>query len=502
MGVRKLTSRREFIRVATLGAASAALLSACGPAATPTPTAAPKPAEAPKPAGAPKPTEAPKAAAPAAAPTAAAAKPTEAPKAEVKPAAKGQTQLTYANYSTGTDKDLWETIAKNFNTKNPNVSVRYLPVPADTWGEYFDKLATQIAGGNPPDVVRVAIEGTQLFAAKGLALPYDDLMKGDAEIAEFQKDVNPRLLKVFVVNGKTYEFPLDWNNMVVYYNTKHLQEAGLEPPKKDWTIDNFLTAAKKLTKSPAGGGDPERYGFGFAIQYFAAAMPWIFNFGSNLLSDDWGKSNANDPKLVEAITFMRDLVWQHKVSPKPPTNNNDTQNLFAAGKVSMIGGGRWPVLFLTRQNFQDFDVQFWPKGQDQITEFGLGGFPILKATKKVDESWLWVKHLTTKEVHEYMGSLGQSIPARRSVAYDEKIMSKLPPKNWKIFYDSIEAPNARPVPSPAEYNTIESIFRRYLGVIFANEQQPKAALDAAHKEISDVLAKRPPEWKVKNGLQE
>src|SRR5438477_408761 len=165
----------------------------------------------------------------------------------------------------GVGTPIWDKIGADFNKQNPNYTIKYTPINGDSWGEYFDKLATQIAGGNPPDVVRVAIEGELLFVSKNLAMPYDDLMKGDKDIEEFKKDVNPRLLDWAVVDGKTYGFPLDWNNMVLFYNTAHFKEANLEAPKPDWSWDQFLDTAKKLTKAPAGGGDPERYGFGFAI---------------------------------------------------------------------------------------------------------------------------------------------------------------------------------------------------------------------------------------------
>jgi len=56
------------------------------------------------------------------------------------------------------------------------------------------------------------------------------------------------------------------------------------------------------------------------------------------------------------------------------------------------------------------------------------------------------------------------------------------------------------VQAPPEYNVVESIFRRYLGVTFANEQAPDAAMQAAHKELADLLAKRPKEWDVKSAL--
>ncbi|MBI2941284.1 MAG: ABC transporter substrate-binding protein [Chloroflexi bacterium] len=88
MPVRKLTNRRRFLRAAALGAASTAILSACGPSVAPTPTVAPaKPAESKPAAAAPTPTPAP-AAKPAAAPTAAPAKPAAAAtQAPAKPAA-------------------------------------------------------------------------------------------------------------------------------------------------------------------------------------------------------------------------------------------------------------------------------------------------------------------------------------------------------------------------------------------------------------------------------
>ncbi|MBI2939458.1 MAG: hypothetical protein HYY04_03390, partial [Chloroflexi bacterium] len=54
MQVQKLSNRRQFVKLVTLGAASTAVLVACGPAAppTPTPAPAPKPAEPAKPAAA------------------------------------------------------------------------------------------------------------------------------------------------------------------------------------------------------------------------------------------------------------------------------------------------------------------------------------------------------------------------------------------------------------------------------------------------------------------
>ena len=333
---------------------------------------------------------------------------------------------------------------------------------------------------------RVAIEGARLVVSRGLATPLDDFMKGDPEIDEYLKDVSPRLLEVFRVDGKTYELPFDWNNMVMYYNTKMLQEAGLQPPRKEWTKDEFLAMAQKLTKR-SGSGEPEVFGFGFAIQYFSGTIPWMFANGTNLLSDDWSKSNLKDPKVLEVLQFLQDLVWKHKVSPKPPASHADIYSLMAAGKIAMAGGGRWPVLQMTKAGFSDFDVQYFPRWREQVTEYGVGGFVIMKSTKYPQEAWKWAKFLTTKRALEVLTRVGQAIPSRRSIAASPA-MFELPPKNAKIFYESIEGVNARPVPSPATYNRIESTWRRYLGRVLANELAPAAALEEADREFTAILA--------------
>ena len=389
-------------------------------------------------------------------------------------------ELTYTNYSSGQDKPLWDGMIATFQEQNPTIKVTYEPIPGASWGEYFDKVATLIAGGNPPDVVRVAIEGTRLFVSRDLPIPLDDYMAGDPEIDEFLADVNQQLIDPFVLDGQTWQLPFDWNNMVLWYNTAMFEAAGLEAPAADWTWDQFLETARTLTKDGV-------YGFGTAVQYFAGVMPWIFNNGGNLLSDDWTTSQLTTPEVVEAVAFMRSLIWDEEVAPAAPADHADILNLAASGSIAMWGGGRWPTLTLTNAGFFDFDVQRWPGRATQITEFGVGGFPILKSSPVQDAAWTWVKYLTTPEAFEVITRLGQSIPARRSVA-ESDAMFELPPANASLFYESIDELEAKPVPSPARYNEVEAVVRRYLGQILANEISPEDGLAAADTEVAAILA--------------
>src|SRR5580692_8687217 len=53
-------------------------------------------------------------------------------------------------------------------------------------------------------------------------------------------------------DGKTYYLTREWNNMCIHYNTKAFEDAGVERPKDDWTWDDFIAVAQKLTKGDAG----------------------------------------------------------------------------------------------------------------------------------------------------------------------------------------------------------------------------------------------------------
>ena len=179
--------------------------------------------------------------------------------------------------------------------------------------------------------------------------------------------------------------------MVIFYNTKMFKDAKIDPPKADWTWDDFLATAKKLT---TGSGADQVYGFG--IPFFNFGLhPWWFTNGTSLLNADWSESNLADPKMLEAVQFVHDLVHVHKVSPA--VEGTDTANLFTAGKLAMSGWGHWPIQGFIANNFSDFDVQYWPRKRAATSVFGVGGWGISKESKNKDLAWELIKELTSKE---------------------------------------------------------------------------------------------------------
>ena len=116
--------------------------------------------------------------------------------------------------------EVFDKLGKEFTSLNPNITITVQDIPAENWGDYFDKIATMIAGGTNIDLVRVVSEGAQLIGSLGIAEPIDSYINADKAFKdEFMADVDPHLLLPFQFEGNQYGLPFEWNTCAIFYNT-------------------------------------------------------------------------------------------------------------------------------------------------------------------------------------------------------------------------------------------------------------------------------------------
>lgn len=393
------------------------------------------------------------------------------------PPADTKATINIFNFGGAADKVIYDAAYARFKTKYPNVTVVDTFVAVDTWGNFTQKFATAIAGGQALDILHIAIEGARMVVTKNILRPMDDLVAVPAS-AELIKDIAPALSDSLKYKGKFYLLPDSWNNMCIHYNPKLFKAAGLAMPKEDWSWDDFLNAAKALTK---GEGDNKVWGFGIPAFNFGL-QPWFLTAtGSGTLTDDWTKSNLDNPKAVEAMQFVYDLVYKHKVSPT--IEGTDNGQLFSAGKMAMTGFGHWPIQSYIANKFTDYDVQYWPKKAGSTSVFGVGGWGIPTTSKNPALAWEVIKELASLETMQATAQAGVAIPARRSVAEGAEFLKT--PANAKIFYGCLK--DAKPVPSPSNFAEVEQIFMRHFTEMMSNSVQPAEAMAAAHTELSAAM---------------
>src|SRR5699024_10286606 len=111
------------------------------------------------------------------------------------------------------------------------------------WDDYWDKLTTQIAGGNAPDVVSMHQFYVSDYARRNALLNLNDLVSSDIiDLTDFPEST--------VDSGK-----IDDNLFMVakgitmtgwIYNTAIFDELGVDYPDFDWTWDEFKAKVREL----------------------------------------------------------------------------------------------------------------------------------------------------------------------------------------------------------------------------------------------------------------
>jgi multiple sugar transport system substrate-binding protein len=278
--------------------------------------------------------------------------------------------------------------------------------------------------------------------------------------------------------------------MLVYYNTDVFEAAGVEPPSPDWTWEDFKATAASLTKDNDGDGNPDQYGFTWASnEIFPGIMPWVANAGGNLTSDDVCEATVDTPEVIEAVSYLNDLIAEG-IAPAPMPMS-DVFTRFQNGTLAMFGAGRWPNGSFGPAGFTAYDVTLYPTGATYQTVFGGATYPILSSSQNPDLAWEFQKFTLSDSMQElYVGTPeapGDQIPSRRSVAETMQAQG-IPPGNSDLFYSSIDDYDTLvPYPAPAKYSEFEATVLRHLQLIFAGEISVEDGLAALQEELGPIV---------------
>ena len=226
----KLVSRRAFLAT-TAFAITGGLIAACSAPAPPASTPAP----------------------PAAAPTAAgqsAVAPTTG--AAVKTSPSG-----VFRYAIDNDTETRKPVVEAFLAKNyPNLKAQFEVTPEG----YFEKLLSQIAAKNPPDLAYIHESRFLDFASQGALQPLDDFMAKSPLIDGNDKYGLDIVKRNNSYKGHWYTMPIGLAYLFIRYNKTMFQQAGVPLPTENWTWDDFKRSAAALSKD-APDGKSRQWGY-------------------------------------------------------------------------------------------------------------------------------------------------------------------------------------------------------------------------------------------------
>lgn len=292
--------------------------------------------------------------------------PSEAAVVPTEPPVKAPVTVDFLAWGDNADIPAWEKLSKLYMERFPNVTVNVTTV-ADPNANYYPKLQTAIAGGTPPDVASFQGWEWQPYADNEHLAPIDDFITRDGFTTPYPEGIQS-ITDSTTRHGKRYLVPLQVATMAMLYAKKIFDDAGMPYPTDDWTYEEFLEIAQKLTKTE---GENKIFGLQANGQWFRD-IHWIRSSGKTEFDSivDPKKSQFNQPEIVEIVqAIASDVYYGLKIAPTPADLSGGA-NTIQTGNCAMKYEGAW---FFPQLNSPDlraenkhveFDVVLMPQYKD------------------------------------------------------------------------------------------------------------------------------------------
>ncbi|MEZ4716542.1 MAG: extracellular solute-binding protein [Caldilineaceae bacterium] len=250
---------------------------------------------------------------------------------------------------TGSDGAVFAELLAQFSEANPDVCLNSEGYP---WDIFFQKYPTAVAAGTPPDMVIFHAAEVNQMASEGLMLPMDDIIFSDGTLdkAEF----NDVLIDQLTVEGNTMAVPFDNHGWLLWYNTKLMEDAGLDPDALPTNGAEFIDMAQQLTTDVNGlhptdeGFDPDN------VDVWAIDYTWprftipttLWQFGGGVISDDGTTATLDSPESIAAVQFWHDLMYKYYVAPPAIPGKMWAGDLYKNNRLVFMWEGTWTGGFM------------------------------------------------------------------------------------------------------------------------------------------------------------
>jgi len=423
MNTKQLITRREFLKLAGVTAASAAL-SACGTSL--------------------------------ANPTARTANPV---------------QLVYRDWRTDWFAPMAQQMLEEFHATHPNIRVYYNLDPESN--EFDEKSLADLQSGTAPDVFQGCCSFLPIWAQKGYLLDLRPYVQADLDRATIE-DWDPVQYKSFFTrDGRQYALPKYHGALALYYNKNLFDQAYVDYASDSWNHDDYLYAMKLLIRTPNQENPLGVWGSMTDITWERLQVH-VNAWGGHFVNpNDPTKSSMADPAALQAFEWIRARMWDDKVMATVlDVQNKGTQEAFIAGQLAMVEDGSWALKNILANAKFRVGLAAFPAGPvRRATLATTDGFGIYAGTKHPEAAWELLKFLISKEYGRAMARAQFLQPARSSLV-DE----------W-VQYVRTEFPNKATDLNIAAFADGQRQGYSVIGEEFANQADAQRLANAAWQQI-------------------
>jgi len=372
-----------------------------------------------------------------------------------------------------------QAVNKEFIAKHPGTTPK---IEIQQWDGIQEKTTTALAGNTPPDVLEIGSTLVSKFADSG----------GLADLTGKKSDLGgdswlKGLTEAGTLDGKIYGVPYYGGVRAVIYRTDMFTKAGISSPPTD--LAGFTAMLDKLQKK--FGTDPKFSALYFPGQYWYAALPFVWDEGGELATQDGDKWTGalDSPQAQAGLTTLKGLVNKYSKAPvNGNENDNDPATPMGEGKAGVIIDSGWKVGVITKAH---------PELKGKVAVFALPGknpgttapvflggsnLAISEGSKAPDLAYDWLKIMSGTTAQTQLATDGGVIPNSTNLL-------NLHAKDPILSVFDAAAKNSRSTPATPKWANVESgtILQDMLVAIFSGKSTVAAATKTASEAITKTL---------------
>ena len=279
------------------------------------------------------------------------------------------------------------------------------------WDNYWTLLEAGASGGQMPDVFWMHSNTAQMYMENDLILPLDDYIAADdaIDLANYYDGI----VELYKSNGVQYALPKDHDTIALLYNKAIFDKYGVDYPTDDWSWDDVLAAATKITEAGKDDGV-----YGYAINTSNNQDGWynlVYDYGAQLITDDHKGTTIGSAEGKAGMEMVRKLLTV--AAPQATVAETGTDSLFQSNLVGMITQGSWMInSFYKAENHDNYKWAMLPyadvngngacdEGERQSCYNGLG-WAASAAVSNPDAAYSLISYFCSKEAQEKQAKLG------------------------------------------------------------------------------------------------
>ncbi|MCJ7843246.1 extracellular solute-binding protein [Lederbergia sp. NSJ-179] len=379
-------------------------------------------------------------------------------------------------------------VIEQYMEENPHVKIS----PEFTgWDGYWEKMATQAAGGNLPDIVQMDYKYLSEYVGKGLLADLNPFVENGALDLS---DVEDIYIDGGKLDNKLYAVNIGANAHAILFDKAMFEKANVPILEPGYTWEDLKDAAQQLSDNLGEGVygvHPSAGLMGFK-HYLREHGKWIYN------DEGDGLGYEDDQLLSDFLQITKDMLESGAAAPPDvfkdagdsveqlPIVNEKTaivMDIHSNQLIAVEAAAGRPLDLMIQPMVEDGELGHYIKPGQLLS--------VSAHSKEQEEAAKFINYFTNSiEANEILNA-ERGIPIATKVR--EHLKENASEAGKKMFeYVELAEEYSREIdpPDPQGSTEIESLFENEVAEpIYYGEITPKKAAENFRKKAEDILAK-------------